>query len=291
MLGPLEKGLLVLLLLVLMAGMGATLDWQQFRQVLRRPRALAIGVASQFGWMPLIAFALAKGLSLPVQASLGLMLVACTPGGTTSNLFTYYSRADLPLSISMTVVSTALAVVAMPLLLMVYAAPLTNAEMTVPYANIAVTMVLVLVPVAVGMWTRLRNPILALRIERFGSVSGVLVLVLLVGASLARNGADLDEIPFIGYVAAAGLGVAGMGLGYFAARVLGLESDSCRAVSLETGIQNSPLAFAIILTSFPESAHRVMLALPLVYALLILISASGVTLWFRRNSSRSAVSS
>lgn len=284
MLGGLEKALLGVLLLVLMTGIGATLSGDHFRQIVGRPRGVLIGLASQFGWMPLIAFGLAKGLDLPTPMAIGLVLIGCTPGGTTSNLFTFYARADVALSVSMTVVSTAAAVVVMPVLLTVYATPLTSAELSLPLGSIATTLVLVLVPVFVGVLIRARSESAAARVERLGSVSGIVVLVLLVGTSLVRNHADLTQIPAAGYVAAVALGLLGMGLGYAASRGLGLPPAQRRAVALETGIQNSPLAFALIIATFPESEQTAMLWLPMLYALFVLLSASVATVWFRRHA-------
>jgi BASS family bile acid:Na+ symporter len=281
MLGGFEKALLAILLLVLMTGMGATLTPAAFGELRRAPRGVLIGLASQFGFMPLVAFALARGLSLPPEMAIGLILVGCTPGGTTSNLFTYYARADLALSISMTVCSTVVAVVAMPLLLMFYASPFTDAQLGVPYGNIASTLALVLVPVMLGMWIRGRNPALAARVEQVGSIAGVLVLLLLVGSSLLRNADVLSQVPANGYLAAIAVGLCGMGLGYGLAGALRLSEPSRRAVALETGIQNSPLALGIIVASFPAASQERMLWLPLAYALFVLISASIVTLIFR----------
>ena len=102
MLSPLETSLIALLLIVLMFGMGATLTWPRFQELARHPRAFLIGTASQFGWMPLLAFALAKLLELPSEAALGLIVMGTCPGGTTSNLFSHLARADVALSISMT---------------------------------------------------------------------------------------------------------------------------------------------------------------------------------------------
>ncbi|MBL4685580.1 MAG: bile acid:sodium symporter [Nannocystaceae bacterium] len=282
MLGGFEKALLGLLLVVLMTGMGATLDLTQFRQIVRRPRGVLVGLASQFGWMPLVAFALARGLDLPPAMAIGLVLVGCTPGGTTSNLFTYYARADLALSISMTVVSTVVAVALMPILLVLYAQALTGTEFSLPLGSIVTTLMLVLVPVGIGMLLRARRPKAAAKAERAGSISGVVVLVLLVGSTVLDNHAVLTEIPAAGYIAAAALGIIGMTLGWTVARLLGLDVAKRRAVALETGIQNSPLAFAVVIASFPESQQDQMLWIPMLYALFVLLSASAVTLVWRR---------
>lgn len=282
MLGPIEKTLLAVLLLVLMTGIGATLSPAHFRDILKAPKGVLIGLASQFGWMPLIAFGLAKGLGLPPPMAVGLVIVGCTPGGTTSNMFTYYAGADVALSVSMTVVSTAVATVVMPLLLVLYAAPLTSTELDLPLGNIITTLALVLVPVGVGIAIRARSEAAAAKLERLGSICGVVVLILLVGTSLGSNHSDLAQIPVAGYVAAGALGLAGMGLGYGISRAFGMPPAQRRAVALETGIQNSPLAFAIILAAFPESEQAQVLWLPMLYALFVLLSASAATAVFRR---------
>lgn len=284
MLGPIEKALLAVLLLVLMTGIGTTLSGAHFRSILRSPKGVLVGLASQFGWMPLVAYGLAKVLGLPPAMAVGLVLIGCTPGGTTSNLFTYYAKADVALSVSMTVVSTAVALVVMPLLLMAYAAPLTSTALPIPVGSIATTLALVLLPVGLGIWIRSRSETLALRVEKVGSASGVIVLVLLVGSSLFRNYADLGSIPTPGYLAAITLGVVGMALGYLVSALLQLPAPQRRAVSLETGIQNSPLAFAIIIAAFPGDEQAQMLWLPMLYALFVLLSASVVTTWFRRTA-------
>ena len=279
--GP-EKALLAALLIVLMMGMGATLERSHVRDVLAKPRGVLVGLASQFGWMPLIATGLALAFGLPDELALGLLIVGCTPGGTTSNLFAYLSKADVALSIAMTAISTVVAVVAMPAVLWLYGRTFTDSSFALPLKDIVVTLLLVLVPVAIGMFVRSRSVVWAERVEKAGSACGIGVLVLLVVSGLVNNNAIFALIPFGGYVGAIALGLLGMGLGYLAATLGGLGEPQRRAVALETGIQNSPLAIAIILASFPEASHDVMLRLPLLYALCVLITSSGVALGLRR---------
>ncbi len=131
MLSGIEQGLLGVLLIVLMMGLGSTLTLANFREILRRPKGPLIGLASQFGWMPLVAFALATLLELPDAMAISLIVVGCTPGGTTSNLFTYYAKADVALSVSMTAISSVAALVMMPLTLTLYSADFTDASFSV----------------------------------------------------------------------------------------------------------------------------------------------------------------
>lgn len=94
-----------------MVAMGTTLTVENFKKAVHSKKPLLIGMISQFGFMPLIAFGLAIGFGLSPLFSIGLILVGCTPGGTTSNLLTYYAKGDVALSISMTITSTILAIV------------------------------------------------------------------------------------------------------------------------------------------------------------------------------------
>jgi len=281
MLGGFEKSLLAVLLVILMMGMGATLTTSAFREIAKRPKGVLIGIASQFGWMPLIAFGTALALELSNESALGLLIVGCCPGGVTSNMFTYYARADVALSVSMTAFSTVIAVVMMPLVLALYTQPFTSAELSIPYLGIVTSLALVLVPVAIGMFIRSRSERVARIVEKVGSMSGMAVLALLIVTSVMKNAEQFDHIPPTLWFAAIGLGALGMLLGYLGARVLGLKPAECRAVSFETGIQNSPIAFTIIILSFAESVYPQVLGPAMLYALLVLVTASVATLGFR----------
>jgi BASS family bile acid:Na+ symporter len=282
MLSGFEQALLALLLVVLMMGMGAGLTVGDFKAVLRSPRGPLIGFLSQYGWMPLIAFALAKALQLPPEQAISLIIVGCTPGGTTSNLFTYYARADVALSISMTALSTIAAVVMMPVLLLAYATAYTDAALKIPYGNITTTLGVMLVPLAVGMALRRWKPVAAKKIESVGGLAGFGVLALLIVSGLVRNGELLARTTPAMYAAAIGLGMLGFALGYLGAALLRVSTAGRRAIAFETGIQNSPLALGIIIASFPEPMQQKLLWLPLLYALFVLLSASLLTLHWRR---------
>lgn len=289
MLSPLETSLIAILLIVLMFGMGATLTWQRFRELARHPRAFLIGTASQFGWMPLLAFALAKLLELPSVAALGLIVMGTCPGGTTSNLFAHLARADVALSISMTAASKVLGIVLMPLCLYVYARPFTGAELAIPYGDIVKTLVVLLVPVAIAMLLRRRfGERFASIAEKVGSLAGLCVLLVLILVSVVRNADVFKTLTAEMILAAALLGSVGMLLGSLVARLSGLPVAQRRTVSFETGIQNSPLCFAILVTAFPSDNQLELLKLPLLYALIVLIEAAIVTVFYRLTDGRTA---
>lgn len=281
-LGPIEKALLAGLLFVLMFGMGAGLSVENFRAIARRPFAPVVGLLSQFGWMPLVAYGLATALALPPPMAISLLVVGCVPGGTTSNLFTMYARSDVALSVSMTAISTIAGVLVMPILLGAYGGALTDTSFAIPRGDIAGTLAIMLVPLAIGMAMRARWPARAALAERVGNFAGIGVLGLLVATSLVSNAGLLGRTTAPMYLASFGLGAVGFGLGYLGARAVGLPLSQRRAVAFETGIQNSPLALGIIVATFPESMHEQMLWLPLLYALLVLLTATALTLLWRR---------
>jgi bile acid transporter len=282
MLSPLETALIALLLIVLMFGMGATLTWERFQAVAREPKAFLIGTASQFGWMPLLAYGLAKLLDLAPLAALGLVVMGTCPGGTTSNLFAHLAKADVALSIAMTAASKVLGIVMMPLCLYLYARPFTDASMPIPYGDVVKTLIVLLVPVAIAMLLRRRyGERFAHVAERIGSSAGMVLLIALVGISVVRNRALFSTLTWPICIAAVSLGLFGMLAGALLARAAGLSPAQRRTVSFETGVQNSPLCFAILVAAFPGETQLELLKLPLLYALFVLIEASLATLIYR----------
>ena len=282
MIGIVEQVALALMVFVIMLGMGATIRPAHLKSVLAAPKALVIGVLCQFGLMPVIALGLAISFDLPPAIALSLILVGSTPGGTTSNIFTYYAKGDVALSISMTVASTIAAIALMPLAISVYASGYTTGDLDVPVSNVVVTLVLVMVPVAIGMFVLSRSERVAGILEKSSSIVGFLLIAALITKFLAENsGMFLSTQPG---VIAAGilLGLVGFLLGYLLARIVGLNSVQARTVSLETGIQNTPITVAIIAVSFAAGAQQdQMLLLPTFYAFFIVITSMIVALGFR----------
>src|SRR6056297_2017850 len=121
MVGAFEQAILAIMIFVIMLGMGASLTPRDFYLALKRPYGLAIGVVSQYGFMPFIGFLLVSFLTFPEAIAVGVLIMSCMPGGTTSNIFTYFSKGNLALSVLMTVTSTVAGVVLIPIILVIYA--------------------------------------------------------------------------------------------------------------------------------------------------------------------------
>lgn len=280
MLSPLEESLLAVLMVLIMLGMGSALTFRDVALAFTRPQALAIGVASQYLWMPAFAYALALAFGLDDRLTAAMVLVGCMPGGTTSNIFAYFSRSDLALSLLMTVCSTLAAVVMVPVLMGLYTASL-DAAVRIPPLEVSMLLALLILPTLGGMALRRRNANAGALVELGGAVLGVLVIVFLILSWLPRNGALVLETPVTVHLAIALLGLLGFAGGYFTARSLGLDPRRARTVSLETGIQNGPLAALIVVIMFPAAMQAEALLVPVLYSLFIVALASGLTLAYR----------
>jgi bile acid transporter len=291
---PSDQILLALMIFLIMLGMGASLRANDFRTALRRPLGIMIGFAAQFGFMPLIAFTIATVLNFPPSFAIALILIGCLPGGTTSNMFTYFAKGSVALSISMTTASTVLALIMMPLLLDFYttafireigemmpAAGLAG-NFVIPKGNIISSLLLILLPVALGMLLRRKSPAWAKTAEDTAGFMAIIVILYLLGTAFLRHGSLFIRTPVEIYVGIIGVGLLGFLFGYWVSRFFGLPPISQRAISLETGIQNGPIAFAVILLSFTDPVQSRMIWLGILYSTFIVITSSLLTLYFRR---------
>jgi BASS family bile acid:Na+ symporter len=290
MLTELETTLLGIMMMVIMLGMGASMTWRDFLIAFRKPKGILVGLLSQYMVMPFLGYTLAVLLGLPPGLAVGLILIACMPGGTTSNIFAYFSKGVLALSIMMTTVSTLVAVVTVPLLLSFYSglAGVTG-DYVIPAENVAQVLVVLLVPTILGMVLRKLNPNAGATVELIGSLIGVAVILFLIATWVPRNYRMLLDTPFPVYLAAIGIGLMGMLLGYWLARALRQDRNRSRTISLETGIQNGPLAALVVTLSFTGTQQQEVLFIPILYSLFIVITSSLITIWYRRTATAEAL--
>lgn len=290
MLTEFETTLLGIMMMVIMLGMGASMTWRDFLIAFRKPKGILVGLLSQYMIMPFLGYALALLLGLPAGMAAGLILIACMPGGTTSNIFAYFSKGVLALSIMMTTVSTLVAVVTVPLLLSFYSGLAgLGGDYVIPAGNVAQVLVVLLVPTVLGMFLRKMNANVGATIEMIGSLLGVVVILFLIASWVPRNYQMLLDTPLPVYIAAVGIGLSGMLLGYWLARALRQDSNRARTISLETGIQNGPLAALIVTLTFTGSQQQEVLFIPILYSLFIVISSSIITIFYRKRATLEAL--
>ena len=281
MLSDFETQLLSVMMMVIMLGMGASLTFKDFAISLRKPTGIAIGLVTTYLLTPIVGVTLATVLQLPPAYAIGLILMACLPGGTTSNIFNCFSKGVLSLSLLMTIVSTLFAVVLVPLTLGFFSQGIEG-QWRIPPENVARVLFVLLVPTLIGMLLRKWNANVGAVIEMIGGLLGVVVILFLVVSWVPRNYGLLLSTPWQIYFAAIGLGVFGFGVGYAFARLVRQDKRRARTIALETGIQNGPLGVLIVLLTFKGEQQQAVLLIPVLYSLFIVLTSSALTIWFRR---------
>jgi bile acid transporter len=286
-----EQTLLRIFILIIMFGLGAGLTPKDFSLALRRPWGLFIGWITQFGIMPLTAYVLIVTVLFPFSNSTDIMLVALgalimgsVPAGTTSNLFTYFSKGNLALSVTMTINSTLWAFIMTPAALFIYSRLIgLDESLTVEFAELAIVIVGLIIPVALGMLVRKFSSNVGAVLELVGSIFGLLFIPFLIAIWVPRNWELLLTTDWPTYVVAIGLGLVGITVAYYISKLLKLHPMNARTIALETGINNGPLAIAVIVAVYIDNpgVDKILLV-PALYSLFIVLISTAVTLVFRR---------
>jgi BASS family bile acid:Na+ symporter len=286
-----EQTLLRIFILIIMFGLGAGLTPKDFGLALRRPWGLVIGWVTQFAVMPFTAYVLIVVFLFPFSTgeniafiALGALIMGSVPAGTTSNLFTYFSKGNLALSVMMTVNSTLWAFIMTPLMLFIYANFLNlNDSITIEFAELATVIGGLIVPVALGMLVRRLSANAGSVLELIGGLFGVLFIPFLIAIWVPRNWQLLLVTEWPTYTVAIGLGLVGITVAFWIAKALRLHPANVRTISLETGIQNGPLAIAVIVAVYIDSPGLdQILLVPALYSLFIVLISTAVTLVFRK---------
>ncbi|MEV1293408.1 bile acid:sodium symporter family protein [Pseudonocardia sp. NPDC049635] len=239
------------LLALIMLGMGMTLRPVDFAYIARRPAAFAIGLGAQYVVMPAVGWLLTVLVDLPPEIAVGVILVACAPGGTASNVMVFLARGDVALSVAMTSVSTLVAPVVTPLLVLLLAGTYLPVSAGSLFGSI---VQIVLVPVVLGFLLRRFAGGVVERVTPalpLVSVLGITAVVMIV-VSGSADALFTAGLAIVGVVVVHNL--AGLALGYAVARAFRLDVTARRAVSIEVGMQNSGLAATLGTVHFGPAA-------------------------------------
>lgn len=260
-------------LFLIMMGMGLTLVTNDFKRVLKYPKAVGIGLTNQLILLPIIGFALANIMPLEPEYAVGVMLLVLCPGGTTSNLFTYLAKGDVALSVTMTAIASVITVFSIPIVLSFSLIHFMGAgsDFQLPVLKTVLTLiVLTIVPISVGMLIKRFAPRVADRSQLYVSRFGVIFLTFLV-VFLSYMQRDILVEAFI----AAGpvsllLNISTMALGYYTSKWFGLNLAQRTSITLEVGLQNSTLSIFMALTLL---ANYQMSMVPAIYTLIMFLTA------------------
>ncbi|MEP0201605.1 MAG: bile acid:sodium symporter family protein [Halioglobus sp.] len=286
-------------LILAMLGMGATLTGKDFRDVVLEPLAMSVGTAVQLVAVPLAAFTFLRLLGVQDGLAVGLALIAAIPGGTTSNIFTFFARGNAALSISITAVTTLLCLISTPLILSLMISQYLPADFSMPKAQIMREIALtLLLPLAIGMIYLYLYPRSAPTLSKWsirGSLIGILLIVIGSAAAGRLNIAAFGTSNVLMVVAFVILLSA---VGHLVPRLLRLSRTDSTAIEFEVIVRNINLGVMIKASIFPAAAvataelgNTVLFTLLLYGALQLLIAAVLIPICRRSNSVSATVPS
>lgn len=260
-------------LFLIMMGMGLTLVTNDFKRVLKYPKAVGIGLTNQLLLLPIIGFALANIMPLAPEYAVGVMLLVLCPGGTTSNLFTYLAKGDVALSVTMTAIASIVTVFSIPIVLsfsLIYFMG-AGSEFQLPVLKTVLTLVLLtIIPISVGMLIKRFAPRVADNSQKYVSRFGVIFLAFLVAfLSYVQRDIIVEAFLATGPVSLL-LNLSTMALGYYTSKWFGLNLAQRASVTLEVGLQNSTLSIFMALTLL---ANYKMSLMPAIYTLIMFLTA------------------
>lgn len=236
------KSLIVPLLMVIMFCMGASMELSDFYGVIKMPKGVIVGLICQFSIMPLVGYTLAYVSKFEPEIAAGIILVGCSPSGLASNVMSYLAKANLALSLTLTMCATILAPIVTPFLMLKLAGQFVPIDAFGMFVSI---VKIVILPVIAGLllskylkkYEYLMNNIMPKM-----SMAAIVMVITIVTAtgreSLLSIGLLLIALVMVH-------NILGYFLGYWSSRLVGMDIKSCRTIALEVGMQNGGLASGI----------------------------------------------
>ena len=239
------------LLMVIMFGMGLTLDYRDFASAFTKPKYIILGCLAQFSIMPALAYVLSRTFSLDAALTAGVVLVGTCPGGTASNVITYLAGGDVALSVAMTSVNTLLAPVLTPAITYI----LLRQTVSVDVVSMFVSIVqIVIIPIVLGFACRKLFAQAAQIFAEFMPAVSVAAICMVLACVVSHNSARILAAGVLVLSVVVLHNVLGYLCGFCLGKILGLDAAKIKALSIEIGMQNSGLAVSLAVTAFPALA-------------------------------------
>ncbi len=235
------------LLMIIMFGMGLTLRLEDFKLIFIRPKDVIIGCVAQFTIMPTIAFILCKAFNLETALMIGVVLVGTCPGGTASNVITYLSKGDVALSVSMTSINTLLAPFLTPAI--TYFILSKNIDIDVVSMFISIIKV-VIVPIILGIIINKFFKNFTKKCTEILPIISITGICMTIASVVSHNAARILSTGFIIFSIVILHNILGYICGFFLGKIMRMNQEKIKALSIEIGMQNSGLAASLANTAF-----------------------------------------
>ncbi len=266
---------------IIMLGLGLSLTTEDFKRVLKYPRAMTVALVCQMVLLPLLCFILANVSRLSPALAVGMMLLAASPGGATSNLYSYLAKGDVALNISLTAINSVFSLFMLPLIVNLSLNHFMDSGQYIPmqFKKVAEVFTIVLIPVAVGMLIKKLWPGFANRVSGSVKIVSALLLVLIIIALVIKEKQVLiDNFGSLG-LPLLFFNLASITVGYFVPRLFKIEKRQSIAISMEIGIHNGTIAIFIALSVLQNATMSVP---PAFYSMLMFFTAGIFGFWVNK---------
>jgi len=245
------KNIIIYLLAGIMFCMGTTLSLSDFKRAFSRVNVLILTLILQFGFMPFIAWQLSSWANLNALLTTGMILVGSVSGGTASNVMCYLCKGDVALSISLTAISTALAIFATPLLVFFYC----QTTISIPVGAMMINILyMVIAPVSLGLVLNQWFSTVISPVQRYGADISIIMICLVIAIVVALNHDNLLAISPLLFTLVLIHNLSGLIIAYLSTYALTRSHYLSKTVALEVGMQNSGLAVALAVKFFGGAA-------------------------------------
>lgn len=269
---------LPLALFIIMLGMGLSLRMEDFQRIFFEPKAVIIGLIAQLIMLPMVGYLLASVFSLSPELAVGIMILTACPGGSTSNVITYFIRGNVALSVTLTAISSLITIFTIPLVINFSMIKFMGEGVTLALPvgkTILQIAVITFIPISMGMLVHNYLPKLAITFEKGVKWLSLFFLGLIILGLLLKERENVGSfILQVGGVTLT-LNILTMALGYGLATIFDLDRSSRKSIVIEVGIQNGTLAIAIATTLL----NMPTMAIPAAIYSLIMFASSAIFGW------------
>ena len=273
-------------LIIIMFGMGLSLDKDDFIRLFQHPKAVIVGLVNQIILLPVIAYVLISLLDVETDIAIGIMILAACPGGPTSNLITYLAKGDIGLSISLTTVNSLITIFTIPFVIDFALTQFLEADEMVQINKLQTVIqifVIVIIPVSLGMVLKNTKPVFADKMNKPVKIASAAVLFLVIIGLVLKKKEEL--IPYLkqaGLMALV-LNIVTMLVGLGTAKIAKLSLAQSRTISIESGIQNGTMAIAIASGILMNDNYAIA---PAVYSLIMFFTGGVIIALAMKTSSQ-----
>ncbi len=258
---------------IIMLGLGLTLTTDDFKRVVKYPKAVFIGLFCQMILLPVVCFFIAKSFGLAPALAVGLMLLSASPGGATANLYSHLAKGDVALNVTLTAINSMLTIFSIPVIVNLSLGYFMGSEAYIPlqFKKVVEVFMIVLVPVTIGMLINKQFPAFSKKMEKPVKIASALILAFVIIAATVKEKDNVGT-----YFAQVGLAALTFNLismlsGYFIPKLFRLPEKQNISIAMEIGIHNGTLAIFIALNALQNTAMAMRAA---IYSLMMFFTSA-----------------